>query len=161
MNTLPFDLASTQLNAMTALDLEQVLVIEKTAYSHPWTLGNFQDTLRAGHWAQTLRAPDSTLLGYVVAMPGVQETHLLNLTVAGAFQGQGLARHMLEALVFWSRQQGALSLWLEVRVSNARARRLYVTCGFQHVTERKNYYPGLGQAREHAAVMQLPLPPLA
>jgi ribosomal-protein-alanine N-acetyltransferase len=161
MSTLPIDLSSTQLSAMTMPDLGQVLEIEKASYSHPWTLGNFQDTLRAGHWAQTLRAADSTLLGYVVAMPGVQEAHLLNLTVAGAFQGQGLARHMLDALMLWSRQQGALSLWLEVRVSNERARHLYVACGFQVVTERKNYYPGLGQDREHAIVMQRPVTPLA
>jgi ribosomal-protein-alanine N-acetyltransferase len=161
MSTLPFEWASTRLSAMTLQDLEQVLEIEKTAYSHPWTWGNFQDTLRSGHWAQVLRAPDMSLLGYVVAMPGVQETHLLNLTVAPACQGQGLARHMMDALVHWSRQQGSLSLWLEVRVSNTRARRLYVACGFQQVAERKNYYPGLGQTREHAAVMQLALPPLA
>jgi ribosomal-protein-alanine N-acetyltransferase len=161
MSTPPLNLASTQLDAMTLLDLEQVLEIEKTAYSHPWTWGNFQDTLRAGHWAKALRAPNLPLLGYVVAIPGVQEAHLLNLAVAPAFQGQGLARHMLEALVLWSRQQGALSLWLEVRVSNARARRLYVAFGFQHVAERKNYYPGWGRVREHAAVMRLTLPPLA
>ena len=50
---------------------------------------------------------------------------------------------------------------MEVRASNARARRLYVAHGFEHVGERKNYYPGLGRQREHAVVMRLPLPPLA
>ncbi len=161
MNKPLIDVGRTQLSSMTMLDLEQVLEIEKIAYSHPWTLGNFQDSLRSGHWVQALRASDLGLLGYVVAMPGVQETHLLNLTVVPEYQGQGLARHMLDALVLWSRQQGSGHLWLEVRVSNSRARRLYVAYGFQHVAERKNYYPGLGRAREDAAVMQLALPPLA
>jgi ribosomal-protein-alanine N-acetyltransferase len=161
MNGAPIEWANTRLNPMTAQDVEQVLAIEKTAYSHPWTWGNFQDTLRAGHWAQTLRAADSTLLGYVVAMPGVQEAHLLNLTVAADFQGQGLARQMLKALIAWSQQQGAQSLWLEVRVSNSRARGLYVACGFEQVAERKNYYPGLGRTREDAVVMKLPIPALA
>jgi ribosomal-protein-alanine N-acetyltransferase len=94
-------------------------------------------------------------------MAGVEETHVLNLTVAPTHQGQGWARHMLHALVQWSHQQRARTLWLEVRASNARARRLYVAYGFQHVGERKNYYPGLGRTREHAVVMRLDLPPLA
>ena len=90
-------------------------------------------------------------------MPGVDETHLLNLTVAHDHQGQGWARHMLDHLVDWSRQQGALSLWLEVRVSNGRARGLYVAYGFHHVSVRKAYYPSLGRSREDAAVLRLAL----
>jgi ribosomal-protein-alanine N-acetyltransferase len=153
--------AGTYLMPMDEAQMADVLAIEKSAYSHPWTQGNFADALRSGYWAQVLRDTDGTLIGYVVAMPGVEETHLLNLTVAPSRQGQGWARHLLDALVGWSRGQGARALWLEVRVSNARARRLYVAYGFAHVNERKNYYPGLGRAREHAAVMRLDLPPLA
>lgn len=153
--------AGTYFEPMFDDGLEAVLAIEKTAYSHPWTQGNFLDALRSGYWARVLRDADGELIGYVVAMPGVDETHLLNLTVAPSRQGQGWARHLLDELVAWSRGQGARTLWLEVRVSNARARRLYVAYGFAHVSERKNYYPGLGRARENAAVMRLDLPPLA
>jgi ribosomal-protein-alanine N-acetyltransferase len=141
--------------------LEQVLKVEKTAYSHPWTLGNFQDALRSGYWAQVLLNAQHELLGYVVAMPGVEETHLLNLTVAPARQGQGWGRWMLDEWVAWSRRQQAHQVWLEVRVSNARARRLYVAYGFEVVGERKNYYPGPGRAREDAVVMRLGLSALA
>jgi ribosomal-protein-alanine N-acetyltransferase len=160
MTTTASDLAQgVTLTPMTPEALEPVLAIEKTAYSHPWTAGNFADSLRSGYWAQVLRNPTGELLGYVVAMPGVEETHLLNLTVAPAHQGQGWARHLLGQLVHWSRAQGARHLWLEVRASNARARRLYVAYGFEHAGERKNYYPGLGHQREHAVVMRLPLTP--
>ena len=141
--------------------LDTVLAVEKTAYSHPWSQGHFLDSIRNGHWAQMLCDDQGALLGYVVAMPGVEETHLLNLTVAPDHQGRGWARYLLHHLAQWSRQQGAKTLWLEVRASNARARRLYVAHGFEHVGERKNYYPGLGRQREHAVVMRLPLPPLA
>lgn len=146
---------------MTLDGLDPVLAIEKTAYSHPWSQGHFLDSIRNGHWAQTLQDEQGTLLAYVVAMSGVEEAHLLNLTVAPDHQGRGWARHLLDHLARWSRQQGAKALWLEVRASNARARRLYVAHGFEHVGERKNYYPGLGRQREHAVVMRLCLPPLA
>ena len=146
---------------MQADHLEAVLAIEKTAYSHPWTHGNFMDALHAGYWAQVWLNAQHEVIAYALAMAGVEETHVLNLTVAPTHQGQGWARHMLHALVQWSQQQRARTLWLEVRASNARARRLYVAYGFEHVGERKNYYPGLGRTREHAVVMRLDLPPLA
>lgn len=151
-------MASAYLRRMSLEDIDPVCEIEKTAYSHPWSRGNFVDSLRSGYWAQVLVAEDQSLWGYVVAMPGVDETHLLNLTVVPDRQGQGWARHMLDALVAWSHQQSASHLWLEVRASNARARRLYVAYGFGHVGERKHYYPGLGRQREHAVVMRFKIP---
>jgi ribosomal-protein-alanine N-acetyltransferase len=139
--------------------ISEVVRIEKTAYAHPWSEGNFADSLIAGYQAQLLVAGDVTpeLLGYFVAMKGVDEVHLLNITVAPAFQRQGWARVMLDALVIWSRGQGAQWLWLEVRTSNAQARAVYEHYGFRHVGTRRNYYPDLGAKREDAIVMSLAL----
>ena len=137
-------------------DLDAVIAVEQTAYSHPWTRGNFRDALASGYWAQCLRVHDE-LLGYVVAMAGVQETHLLNITVAPARQGQGWAIMMLDALCLWSRRQGAEWLWLEVRESNAHAQQIYEHWGFRRVGLRKDYYPADRQQREHAVVMSLNL----
>ncbi len=144
------------LQAMQDSDLEAVMDIEQTAYSHPWTRGNFRDALASGYWAQCLRVHDE-LLGYVVAMAGVEETHLLNITVATARQGQGWAHMMLDALCLWSRRQGAQWLWLEVREGNQRALQVYERYGFRRVGLRKDYYPAGRQQREHAVVMSLNL----
>lgn len=144
------------LQPMQADDQEAVIAIEQSAYSHPWTRGNFRDALASGYWAQCLRVQDE-LLGYVVAMEGVHETHLLNITVAPARQGQGWARMMLDALCLWSRRQGAEWLWLEVRESNQRALLMYERYGFRRVGLRKDYYPADRQQREHAVVMSLNL----
>ena len=144
------------LQALQEGDLEAVMAIEQAAYSHPWTRGNFRDALASGYWAQCLRVQDE-LLGHVVAMEGVEETHLLNITVAPARQGQGWAHMMLDALCLWSRRQGAQWLWLEVRESNQRALQVYERYGFRRVGLRKDYYPADRQQREHAVVMSLNL----
>jgi ribosomal-protein-alanine N-acetyltransferase len=136
--------------------LDDVLRVEQSAYSHPWTRGNFVDSLKAGYQVMTLMGGD-TLLGYFVAMEGVDEVHLLNITVAPAFQGQGWAVLMLDALTLWSRGRGAHWLWLEVRVSNARALQVYERYGYRRVGERKNYYPARPGQREDAVVMSLKL----
>ena len=102
------------------------------------------------------------LLGCFVAMKGVDEVHLLNITVDPAYQRQGWARVMLDGLAVWACGQGAQYLWLEVRVSNARAKLVYDSYGFELVGLRKNYYPsggpgGVAGIREDAVVMSLSL----
>jgi [ribosomal protein S18]-alanine N-acetyltransferase len=136
---------------MTDARLDQVVAIERRAYDHPWTRGNFADSLRSGYHAQLLCAGD-TVLGYFVAMQGVDEVHLLNITVDPAHQGEGWGRIMLDALALWARAQKAQWLWLEVRISNKRAQEVYLRHGYRRVGERRNYYPA-ANGREDAIVM--------
>jgi len=141
---------------MTPERLPAVLAVEQSVYSHPWTRGNFTDTLAAGHQALCLLGGDE-LIGYFVAMRGFEEVHLLNITVARAHQRQGWALVLLDALVLWSRAQGAQWLWLEVRASNTRAQQIYLKRGFARVGLRKAYYPAGHGLREDAVVMNLRL----
>jgi ribosomal-protein-alanine N-acetyltransferase len=140
---------------MTDAHLEAVVAIERRAYSHPWTRGNFADSLRSGYQAQLLCAGD-VVLGYFVAMLGVDEVHLLNITVDVPWQAQGWGRVMLDAIALWARGQNAHWVWLEVRTSNARAQQVYERYGFRRVGERKNYYPA-ERGREDAIVMSFKL----
>lgn len=140
---------------MTESRLGEVVAIERRAYGHPWTRGNFSDSLKSGYQAQLLCAGE-TLLGYFVAMQGVDEVHLLNITVDPQYQGQGWGRVMLDALALWARAQGAQWLWLEVRTSNARAQQVYLRYGYRRVGERRNYYPA-DHGREDAIVMSFKL----
>ena len=142
---------------MTVADLDAVLAIEDSVYEFPWTRGNFIDSLAAGYSAHTLRSTDGALYAYCVAMAGVQEMHLLNLTVAPSRQHGGLARGLLDELVAQCRADGALWLWLEVRESNRRAREVYRRYGFTQVGWRRGYYPAAAGRREDACVMRLPL----
>jgi [ribosomal protein S18]-alanine N-acetyltransferase len=137
--------------------LDAVLAIEVRAYPFPWSRANFVDSIAAGHLTHCLVAPDGELLAYQVAMAGFEEWHLLNVTVAPAHQGRGLATQLLHRLIDHARGTGAECLWLEVRPSNARARRLYAHLGFAQVGVRRGYYPdGRGQ-REDALVLRLSL----
>ena len=145
-----------QLRPMLEDDLATVVATEQAAYGHPWTLGNFRDALKAGYAAYRLDAGEQ-LVGYLVAMKVIDEVHLLNITVAPAFQRQGWAACLMQALSLWAKAQGAVCLWLEVRESNERALKLYKVFGFQQVGLRKDYYPASRTARESAVVMSMPL----
>ena len=151
-----FKAVEARFEPLSEARLDAVLAIEQTAYAQPWSRGNFADSLRAGYQAQLLMADDA-ILGYFIAMKGVDEVHLLNITVAPDHQGQGWGRVMLDALAIWSRGQGAQWLWLEVRVSNQRALQIYERHGYRRVGERKGYYPAGHGRREDAVVMSLRL----
>ena len=139
-----------------AARLDAVLAVEHSAYAHPWSRSNFTDALASGYEAQALLAGD-IVLGYFVAMKGVDEVHLLNITVAPRFQRQGWAMVMLDALAIWARGQQAAWLWLEVRTGNHRAQQIYEAHGFRRVGLRKAYYPAGHGLREDAVVMNLRL----
>ena len=145
-----------RLEPLDASRLDALLQIEQRAYPHPWTRGNFMDALRSGYHARVLLAGEE-LLGYYVAMQGVDEVHLLNITVSLNYQRQGWGRIMLDALALWSRGLGAQWLWLEVRVGNTRAIAVYEAHGYRRVGLRKNYYPAGHGQREDAVVMSLRL----
>lgn len=140
---------------MRATDLERVVAIESEIYSHPWTLGNFRDSLSAGYSCWVMES-EGALCGYGVLMMGVDEAHLLNVSVAKPRQGEGLGRQLLEFYIQRARELGAHALFLEVRPSNTAARKLYSAAGFRELALRRNYYPA-ERGREDAILMGLDL----
>ena len=155
-NLAPATGVEVHFEPLLAQQLDRVLAVEARAYAHPWSAANFLDALQSGYQAQVLVA-DSTVIGYFVAMQGVEEVHLLNITVAPEYQRQGWSRVMLDALTLWARGKAAHWVWLEVRRGNVRALTVYEAHGFRQVGVRKQYYPAGNGVREDALVMGLRL----
>jgi ribosomal-protein-alanine N-acetyltransferase len=137
---------------MTTADLDAVLAIESISHIHPWTQGNFLDSLAAGHWAYCVRPqledavrgsyldPD-ILWAYCILFPAVDELHLLNITVSPKLRLLGIGAKMMHAIEGVAAQQQMPRIILEVRPSNINALQLYQTLGYEQIGLRKNYYP--------------------
>lgn len=132
---------------MSSADLEPVLEIERTVYTHPWTRGNFADSLNGGYHCATLRL-QGELIGYFVLLAAVGEAHLLNLSVSANHQRRGIGSALLREAMRVGRSQAARHVFLEVRTSNAAALALYAGFDFKRIAERRDYYPGNGASRE-------------
>ena len=143
------------LAAMREADLAEVMSIEEAIYSHPWTRGNFSDSLVAGYECRTWRV-DAELVGYFILMVAASEAHLLNLSIAPAWQRKGHGSALLREATGIARAGGARGIFLEVRPSNAGAQALYTRFGFHKVAVRRGYYPALF-GREDALVLTLAL----
>jgi ribosomal-protein-alanine N-acetyltransferase len=140
---------------MYAADLDIIMSIEPHIYSHPWTLGNFVDSLQSGYSAWVLEKHDE-IIGYALQMMVLDEAHLLNLSVAKAYQKQGLGRLLLEHMIQIAKNHRAVHMFLEVRPSNISAIALYENMGFNEMAVRRNYYPA-AVGREDAILMGLAL----
>ncbi len=147
--------AKVSFRLMRTSDLDAVMAIEPTIYSHPWTRGNFADSLRSGHSAWVMMEND-TLVGYALMYLVLDEAHLLNISVAKAEQGRGLGRMLLAHMIAEAKANAALNMFLEVRPSNKNAIALYEDVGFNEMSVRRNYYPA-GNGREDAILMGLAL----
>ncbi|MDC8784610.1 ribosomal protein S18-alanine N-acetyltransferase [Roseateles koreensis] len=150
------------LRVLRLADLPAVMAIERRVYAQPWSDGNFIDSLAAGYlamamWHRKDKTTPPQLCAYFLAMKGVDEMHLLNISVQPEFQGQGLAQRLLDALVQQCRDQRCAQLWLEVRQGNERARQVYARYGFSQVGVRRAYYPSHQGQREDAVLMSLPI----
>lgn len=123
--------------------------MEQRASMHPWSIGHFEDSIDS-HQCWLLTA-ENKLLGCMVFSQLFDEAELLNLLVEPQFQGRGYGRLLLEFFIESNRPK-ARQLFLEVRVGNARAIRLYESVGFSRQGLRKRYYPA-GKGREDALLM--------
>ena len=151
---------------MQAADLDEVLKIESVSHIHPWTKGNFSDSLAAGHWAYCIRPQvdqmvkgsyldPAVLWAYCILFPAVDELHLLNITVSPHLRKLGLGQRMMDAIEGVAAQQKMPRIILEVRPSNTAAITLYQKLGYEQIGVRKNYYPANLEtgSREDALVM--------
>jgi ribosomal-protein-alanine N-acetyltransferase len=137
---------------MSEPDLDAVMAIENTVYTHPWARGNFMDSLAAGYHCWLMECAGA-VVGYCVVAVAAQEAHLLNLSVAAGWQRRGLGSMLLQFAVNLVREAGGRRIFLEVRVSNLAARALYAGAGFREIGVRRDYYPGL-EGREDALVLE-------
>lgn len=134
MKTVSIDLASPD-------DLRAIAAIERLAFSDPWSARSFRDALEhSAVYFGCARSDAGEVLGYVVAWFVVDEGEIANLAVAPEGWGQGIGRALLDAALAEAKRRGVETVYLEVRDSNARARRLYQSSGFEEVGRRRGYY---------------------
>ncbi|MBA3034410.1 MAG: ribosomal protein S18-alanine N-acetyltransferase [Gammaproteobacteria bacterium] len=136
---------------MGEADLPAVTAAEQRIHRFPWTLGNFHDSLLAGHEAW-LQRESGELLAFAVMMGAVDESHLLNISVVPERQRSGLGRALLEFLCDQARQGGMVRMLLEVRAANQNAIAFYQHFAFVEIGRRRGYYPD-STGREDAIVM--------
>jgi [ribosomal protein S18]-alanine N-acetyltransferase len=137
-------------------DLTEIIAIEKSANQFPWSLKNFEDSLRSNHHAWVFLDKQNDIQGYVITQKVMDELHLLNICVKPDSQRRGVGRSILNHVISFAETNFAAVILLEVRSSNQRAQQLYLQSGFNEMSVRTGYYPAQ-QGREDAVLMAMDL----
>jgi ribosomal-protein-alanine N-acetyltransferase len=134
-------MATTKVRAMRDADVPQVAAIEAGAFSDPWPASAFEDLLDRSYARLRVAVDDGgTVLGYCVLLRAADEGEIANIATASTARGQGIGGRLLDDALTSADGSGTRAVFLEVRVSNAAARGLYGSRGFQEVGSRRGYY---------------------
>jgi ribosomal-protein-alanine N-acetyltransferase len=134
---------------MTEADLDQVMDLERAIFPYPWRRSFFLSDLNRPQGSSMVADEGGFVIGYAVAW-GTEETHLANLAVSESERGKGVGARLLDEVLAFARRSRAKSVYLEVRVSNAVARKFYAVRGFVPTYLRKGYY----ENGEDAVIME-------
>jgi len=93
--------------------------------------------------------------GFIMIRVILDEAEILTVGVRPSARRGGIGRRLVEQSVVQSAALGAERMFLEVAESNAAARGLYASCGFEEVGRRKNYYQRPDMTYEDALMMVL------
>lgn len=121
-------------------DLDAVLHIEHRVFSDPWSPDSFAPEFDDPYTWFHVAEIDGVMVGYVVARIVAQQGEIANIAVDPAFQATGLGGRLLDAAIGAADDADCEAVWLEVRVSNDPARRLYASRGFEMIGRRRGYY---------------------
>ena len=146
------------LREMTGTDLPAVLELEYALFGEEaWTEGMLASELAgvASGRYYLVAEHAGELVGYAgLLTPGGGQADVLTLAVAEQRWGHGIGAALLDALLSEAARRGCREVFLEVRVDNERAQRLYLRRGFAEIGIRRGYYQPSGT---DALVMRLTL----
>ncbi len=131
---------------MTAEDIPAVHAIESASFPTPWPPYAFRQELETNRLARYLvvRAGER-VIAYAGIWLMVDEAHITTFAVLPAYRRRGIGGLLLVELMELSTDLGAVVCTLEVRLSNAAARKLYQEFGFKPVGVRPRYYTDNGE----------------
>jgi [ribosomal protein S18]-alanine N-acetyltransferase len=126
---------------MKVEDLEAVHAIEREAFSTPWPANAYRQELETNRLAHYIVARwGEEIIGFAGIWLLVDEAHVTTFATRHDWRRRGVGERLLLALLDLARNRGASEATLEVRPSNAPARRLYEKYGFREVGIRPRYY---------------------
>ncbi len=139
------------IRAMQLKDLNQVVALEQQIFSRPWSEQSFRSAFDREDTIYLVFETEGMIQGYLGIWCAAQEGDLCNMAVDAGCRRNGIAAGLLAEGIEQSRRYGVQRILLEVRSSNAPARKLYERFGFTEIGIRHHYYTA---PPEDAVVME-------
>ena len=108
--------------------------------SCPWSRDSYKEAMDSDHAFIMVATESDSCVGFAVFYLTVPESELPDIVVAEEHRGKGIGKALLDASLRELTSRGVDTVFLEVRVSNERAKALYEKVGFEEIGRRKYFY---------------------
>jgi ribosomal-protein-alanine N-acetyltransferase len=116
---------------MKGKDIPQVVEIEKLSFKYPKP----ESVFREDEHKYLVAKEDEKVIGYIGIEKVLDEVHIINMAVHPDYRGKGIGKRLMQHVL-----NDEEVFFLEVRVSNETARKVYEKYGFKDINMRKQYY---------------------
>lgn len=121
-------------------DLYDVCMIEDESFDDPYPRVLLAELLRKCPASFVAVDVHGRVVGYCVSSMKAEEAHLISIAVLRSRRRIGIAKTLIDELKRFLSDRGVMTLFLEVRVDNGTAIRLYSRLGFRRVSIMERYY---------------------
>ena len=154
--------AEILIRRMRSADLPRVMEIELMCFTMPWSEATFRGLLRRNDADLLIAEHAGDIAGYAAFWAVLDQGELGNVSVAPGWRRRGIGQRLVNAVLARAADRGVREVFLEVRVSNLGAQKLYHRYGFEEVGRRRNYYlepveDALVMRREVAVMPVMPI----
>ena len=140
------ELCDPSVRDMVVADLGAVLAIDQEVYSRPWSPSFLRQQLASpGNRVNRVAEVDGRVVGHAGLMMVADYGHVTTLAVHPDVQGSGIGTCLMADLCRAAVKRQLVTMTLEVRVSNLRARELYRRFGFVPAGAQSGYYSDTGE----------------
>ena len=126
--------------ALVPEDAEAVARIEAESFPTPWSREDFWREASNDFACYIVVLDETDIIGFGGCWISFEEAQVTNIALTAVQRGRGLGKALMTRLMCAAAARGAVRMTLEVRPSNASARRLYEELGFAPIGVRKKYY---------------------
>lgn len=121
-------------------DIVEISNIKKEFIELQWTYDTFIGDIVNPNCICLKVTIDNQIAGYLIAMIIIDECHITNLFVKDCFRARGIGSALMDGLLKEISNKDVKRVFLELRLSNTRAIKLYEKFGFRRIAIRKNLY---------------------
>ncbi len=155
------------LREITKADIATIVEIEQELFSDPWSPDIFYEELeQVGAFFKQIKGENinckhnylleycGEIVGFFLGWAIYDEYSIMNIGVRKKYQKLGFASYLMHSLIEKSIELECFTIYLEVRISNLPAIKLYEKFNFERIGLRKKYYQN---PEEDGIVMKLDL----
>lgn len=125
---------------MNEKNVSQVAMLEEACFSAPWSEESLREVLGREEFLYLTVCEGDEVLGYGGVYFAADEANITNIAVRSSARRRGIGNRIVNAILTEAKRRGATTVYLEVRVGNDGARRLYERCGFTLAGVRRGFY---------------------